>query len=99
MEFKVRKSVKKHFTSRKKYPEPTLSDRIETALTHYLLFRRIKEEIVALREFRKYLGNYVSGFRNAKNWRVRLMECNDEKDFFDCLQKIKKIKPKLKLAV
>lgn len=86
------------FLNQKKYPEPTLNDRIEIALEHYLLFRRIKAEIVALREFRKYLGNYVSGFKNAKNWRVRLMECNDEKDFFDCLQKIKTIQPKLTFA-
>ena len=86
------------FINRKKYPEPTHSDRIETALEHYYLLRNLKEELVALKEFRKYLGNYVSGFRNAKEWRTMLMQCNNEKDFFDNMLKIKHINPKLALA-
>jgi len=87
------------FLNRLKYTEPSHTERIELALEHYYLLRKIKLELVALREFRKYLGNYISGFKNAKKWRSRLMLCNEENDFFDCMLKIKQIKPELALAV
>ena len=86
------------FQDRRKYPEPTHHERIEIALEHFHLYRRFKREIVAVREFRKYLGNYVSGFRNAKEWRSRLMQCNDEKTFVECMQEIKQLEPPLALA-
>ena len=86
------------FQDRRKYPEPTHHERIELALEHLHLYRRFKREIVAVREFRKYLGNYVSGFRNAKEWRSRLMQCNDEKTFVECMQEIKQLEPPLALA-
>tara|TARA_Y100001970_G_C14243827_1_gene866618 strand:- start:273 stop:1250 length:978 start_codon:yes stop_codon:yes gene_type:complete len=86
------------FLNRKKYPDPSHCDRIEIALEHYNLFRLIKTELVALREFRKYLSNYISGFRNAKDWRIRLMKCNDERDFFNCMHKIKQISHKISLT-
>ena len=69
------------FQDRRKYPEPTLDQRIELALKHFHLYRRFKQELVAVREFRKYIGNYVSGFRNAKEWRNCLMQCQNEKSF------------------
>ena len=86
------------FQDRRKYPEPTHHERIEIALVHFHLYKRFKREIVAVREFRKYLGNYVSGFRNAKEWRSRLMQCNDEKTFVECMQEIKQLEPPLALA-
>ena len=86
------------FQDRRKYPEPTHHERIEIALEHFHLYRRFKREIVAVREFRKYLGNYVSVFRNAKEWRSRLMQCNDEKTFVECMQEIKQLEPPLALA-
>ena len=81
------------FLNPKFFTKPSHSNRIELALEHYYLLRSLKVELVALREFRKYLGNYVSCFRSAKEWRNRLMKCNKEKDFFDCMQKIKQIEP------
>ncbi len=86
------------FQDRRKYPEPTHHERIELALEHFNLYRRFKRELVAVREFRKYLGNYVSGFRNAKEWRNRLMQCNDEATFVECMQQIKELGPPLALA-
>ena len=86
------------FQDRRKYPEPTHHEHIEIAMEHFHLYRRFKREIVAVREFRKYLGNYVSGFRNAKEWRSRLMQCNDEKTFVECMQEIKQLEPPLALA-
>ena len=86
------------FLNRQKFPEPTHNERIELALKHYHLYRRFKKEIVALREFRKYLRNYISGFRNAKEWRIQLMQCQDEKTFVACMYDIMKIKPPIALA-
>ena len=86
------------FQDRRKYPDPTLDQRIELALKHFHLYRRFKQELVAVREFRKYIGNYVSGFRNAKEWRNSLMQCQNEKSFVECMQKIQQLEPPLALT-
>ena len=86
------------FLNSQKYPTPTLHERIELAIRHFYLYRRFKNEFVALREFRKYLGNYVSGFRNAKEWRSRLMQCQNEESFVECMLEIKKLENTLAFA-
>ena len=86
------------FQDRRKYPEPTLDQRIELALKHFHLYRRFKQELVAVREFRKYIGNYVSGFRNAKEWRNSLMQCQNEKSFVECMLEIQQLEPPLALT-
>ena len=86
------------FQDRRKYPEPTIDERIKLALKHFHLYRRFKRELVAVREFRKYIGNYVNGFRNAKEWRKRLMECQNEKTFVECMRKIQHLEQPLALA-
>ena len=86
------------FLDRRKYPEPTHYERIDLALKHYHLFRRFKKELVAVRSFRKYLGNYVGGFHNAKEWRNRLMQCQNEESFVECMQQIRRIETPLALT-
>ncbi|MEE3265569.1 MAG: tRNA-dihydrouridine synthase family protein [SAR324 cluster bacterium] len=86
------------FQDRRKYPEPTLDERIELALKHFHLYSRFKRELVAVREFRKYIGNYVSGFRNAKEWRNNLMQCQNEKSFVECMLEIQQLEPPLALT-
>ncbi len=86
------------FQDRRKYPEPTLDERIDLALKHFHLYRRFKRELVAVREFRKYIGNYVSGFRNAKEWRNNLMQCQNEKSFVECMCEIQQLEPPLALT-
>ena len=86
------------FQDRRKYPLPTHFQRIEVALEHYYLFRSFKKEIVAVKEFRKYLGSYVNGFRNAKEWRNRLMQCKDENSFVRRMKEIQLLEPPLALA-
>ena len=86
------------FQDRRKYNDPTLDQRIELALKHFHLYRRFKQELVAVREFRKYIGNYVSGFRNAKEWRNSLMQCQNEKSFVECMWKIQQLEPPLALT-
>ena len=86
------------FQDRGKYPLPNHFQRIEVALEHFYLFRRFKKEIVAVKEFRKYLGSYVNGFRKAKECRNRLMQCQDENSFVRCMKEIQLLKPPLALA-
>ena len=86
------------FQDRRKYPLPTHFQRIEVALEHFYLFRSFKKEIVAVKEFRKYLGSYVNGFRNAKEWRNKLMQCQDESSFVSCMKEIQLLGPPLALA-
>ena len=86
------------FQDRRKYPDPTLDQRIELALKHFHLYRRFKQELVAVREFRKYIGNYVSGFRNAKEWRNSLMQCQNEESFVECMREIQQLEPPLALT-
>ena len=86
------------FQDSRKYPLPTQSQRIEVALEHYYLFRSVKKEMIAVREFRKYLGSYVNGFRNAKEWRNKLMQCQDENSFVQNMKEIQQLEPPLALA-
>lgn len=60
---------------------PTLKERLSIAQEHYHLLRSTKPATVAVPEFRKYLGEYVQGFSNAKEWRSHLMQSNNESDF------------------
>jgi tRNA-dihydrouridine synthase B len=86
------------FQDREKYPLPNHFQRIEVALKHFYLFRRFKKEIVAVKEFRKYLGSYVNGFRKAKECRNRLMQCQDENSFVRCMKEIQQLETPLALA-
>ncbi len=86
------------FQDRRKYQEPTHHERIALALEHYYMSRRFKQELVAVREFRKYLSNYVSKFRDAKEWRNRLMQCQNETSFIENMQVIQQLEPPLALA-
>ena len=70
--------VFRHFA---KTPPPALVERIDVAVDHYHLLRKLRPERAAVPEFRKYLGNYLSGFRRAKEWRIRLMQCKMEMEF------------------
>ena len=86
------------FSGQEKYPLPNHFQRIEVALEHFYLFRRFKKEIVAVKEFRKYLGSYVNGFRKAKEWRNKLMQCQDENSFVKCMKEIQQLETPLALA-
>ena len=77
------------FQDRRKNPQPCLSSRISVALEHYFLLRKIKAEPIALKEFRKYLGEYVQGFYQAKEYRQTLMRVRDEGQFVRLMERLK----------
>lgn len=76
------------FQDSQKYESPSLAERIDIAIEHYHLFRKLKPEHIAVREFRRYLKEYVQGFRNAKEWRGYLMESVNESEFLERMRKV-----------
>ena len=52
--------------------EPTLQDRIDTALRHYDMLLSWKPERVAVNEMRKHIGWYIHGLRGAAQMRNRI---------------------------
>ena len=66
-------------------PEPTVEERITVTRDHYLLLRQIRDERHAVKEIRKYLGGYLSNFRQAKEWRTVLMGCTNEASLLEAL--------------
>jgi len=69
------------FWPQEKRDQVTLADKIDVMLEHFSYLREFQEENKALIEFRKHLGGYLSGFRDAKSVRRTLMEADSEKDF------------------
>ena len=67
---------------------PSSAERAETAIRHYELLREFQTEHRALREFRKYLGEYIQGFPHAKEQRKQLMTCEREEDFLQQMHEI-----------
>jgi len=69
------------FWEQEKRDQITLADKVDVMLEHFGLLREFQPEHKALVEFRKHLGGYLSGFRDAKSVRRTLMEADSEKDF------------------
>jgi nifR3 family TIM-barrel protein len=81
------------FRDERVHGSPNLHERTRTALRHYELLRAFQPERRALKEFRKYLGEYVQGFRNAKEWRKGLMTCETEQEFLTQMRAIRDLPP------
>lgn len=77
------------FQDNRKYPAPSLPQRVSIAIEHYHLLREIKPERVVLKEFRRYLGEYVQGFYQAKEYRKTLMEAQNETEFIKLMEDLK----------
>ncbi|MCP4752199.1 MAG: tRNA-dihydrouridine synthase family protein [Proteobacteria bacterium] len=59
----------------------SLKDKISVMLEHFQLLRSYKDEKISLIEFRKHVSGYISGFRDAKSFRLMLMQSKSEKEF------------------
>ncbi|MDT8446761.1 MAG: tRNA-dihydrouridine synthase [bacterium] len=59
----------------------SLKDKVEVMIEHFNLLRRTQSEHKALVEFRKHLGGYINGFRDAKTARKELMASETETEF------------------
>ena len=66
--------------------EPTVQERVETALRHYDMLLQWKPERVAVNEMRKHVGWYVSGMRGAAQLRASINLVEDPNEAKDMLR-------------
>ena len=77
------------FQDGRKCPPPSLAQRISIGIEHYFLLRELKPERVVLKEFRRYLGEYVQDFYQAREYRKLLMEAPNEAEFIRLMEDLK----------
>ena len=66
--------------------EPTIQERIDTALRHYDMLLSWKPERVAVNEMRKHIGWYIHGLRGAAQMRNRINAILDPVEAKDTLR-------------
>ena len=66
--------------------EPTVQERVETALRHYDMLLQWKPERVAVNEMRKHVGWYVSGMRGAAQLRASINLVEDPNEAKDMIR-------------
>ena len=66
--------------------EPTVQERVETALRHYDMLLQWKPERVAVNEMRKHVGWYVSGMRGAAQLRASINLLEDPNEAKDMIR-------------
>ncbi|MCH5285905.1 MAG: tRNA dihydrouridine synthase DusB [Christensenellaceae bacterium] len=66
--------------------EPTIQERIDTALRHYDMLLSWKPERVAVNEMRKHVGWYIHGLRGAAQMRNRINAILDPNEAKETLQ-------------
>lgn len=73
------------FSGRK---QPSLEERMQLLREHVELFEGYYKDLKPFRVMYKHIGNYLKGFKGAKNLRSIFMQSNSAGDFFRTLQKI-----------
>lgn len=58
---------------------PTLEERLETLVEHAKLFKKLLGDVKSFAVMKKHFKAYVGGFDDAKELRIKLMECEDWK--------------------
>lgn len=76
----------KQWLSGENVTEPTVQERVETALRHYDMLLQWKPERVAVNEMRKHVGWYVSGMRGAAQLRASINLVEDPNEAKDMLR-------------
>lgn len=66
--------------------QPTLAERIDTALRHYDMLLGWKPQRVAVNEMRKHIGWYLHGMRGAAQMRARINQVDDPEAVKDALR-------------
>lgn len=66
--------------------QPTIHQRVETALRHYDMLLEWKPQRVAVNEMRKHVGWYVSGLRGAAQLRSRINQVDDPQEAKEMLR-------------
>ncbi|MEW9078877.1 tRNA dihydrouridine synthase DusB [Terrisporobacter glycolicus] len=67
-------------------PEPTLEEKITTAIKHMNLAVAEHGEFVAVREMRKHIGWYLKGLKNSAKYRDQINKITDYKEVIAMLE-------------
>ena len=67
-------------------PEPTLEEKITTAIKHMNLAVAEHGEYVAVREMRKHIGWYLKGLKNSARYRDQINKITDYKEVISMLE-------------
>ena len=67
-------------------PEPTLEEKISTAIKHMNLAVAEHGEYVAVREMRKHIGWYLKGLKNSAKYRDQINKITDYKEVISLLE-------------
>ena len=67
-------------------PEPTLEEKISTAIKHMNLAVAEHGEYVAVREMRKHIGWYLKGLKNSARYRDQINKITDYKEVISMLE-------------
>ena len=67
-------------------PEPTLEEKITTAIKHMNLAVAEHGEYVAVREMRKHIGWYLKGLKNSAKYRDQINKITDYKEVITMLE-------------
>ena len=67
-------------------PEPTLEEKISTAIKHMNLAVVEHGEYVAVREMRKHIGWYLKGLKNSAKYRDQINKITDYKEVISMLE-------------
>ena len=67
-------------------PEPTLEEKISTAIKHMNLAVAEHGEYVAVREMRKHIGWYLKGLKNSAKYRDQINKITDYKEVISMLE-------------
>lgn len=70
-------------------PEPTLEEKINTAIKHINLAVSEHGDYIAVREMRKHIGWYLKGLKNSARYRDKINKIEDYKEVIAMLEEYK----------
>jgi nifR3 family TIM-barrel protein len=81
--------VKHYFATGEHLPAPTLSERVDAAMTHLRMSVKWKGERLGVVEMRRHYANYFKGLPHFKEHRLQLVTLDSESDIVAKLEEIR----------
>lgn len=81
--------VKHYFATGEHLPAPTLSERVDAAMTHLRMSVKWKGERLGVVEMRRHYANYFKGLPHFKEHRLQLVTLDSETDIIAKLEEIR----------
>ncbi len=82
------REIKHYFKTGEILPPPTVEERVAAAKEHLQRSLDWKKQTLAVLEMRRHYTNYFKGFKNIKQYRMRLVSTMNPEELFDILDEI-----------